>query len=153
MNGTLTRLPRARMHGVVQAMALILVGGYALAALAGCTRQLPPIALPAIVELDFGKPVTLAEQLRIELVDVKDSRCPKDARCIWAGHAAATLKVKKAGLAEAAIVIGSAAPAGMQLPFEAVYAGYRFTLVDLTPAAPQPATVGKQQATVRISVP
>lgn len=131
MNGTLTRLPRPRMRGVVQLIASIVVGGYALAALAGCTRQLPPIALPpiplpAIVELDFGMPVTLGGQLRIELVDAKDSRCPKDARCIWAGHAAATLKVRQTGLAEAAIVIGTEAPAGMNLPFAAVYAGYRF---------------------------
>ena len=95
------------------------------------TEKYSPLALT----LTHRKPITLeAELLTVEVIDIKDSRCPKEARCVWAGHAAVTLKVSKAGLETETIVIGTAAPASMNLPGEAAYSVYRFKLLKLDPA-------------------
>src|SRR3546814_8055364 len=81
-----------------------------------------------------GKPATIPdESLRIELVSVKDDRCPVGVSCIWAGHAAVTLKVSKPGSATRTVTIGSEAPPSMGLPYDAAFANYRLHLVKLEP--------------------
>jgi hypothetical protein len=106
------------------------------------------------VTLSHGKKVSVPQAgLTIQLLRVNDSRCPKGVACIWAGHAAVTLKVTAAGQPATTIVIGTAAPAGMNLPFEATAAAHRFTLIALEPQNSQdtPVPVKQYRARVRIS--
>lgn len=109
---------------------------------------------PQVVTIELGKPARIAEAgLVVELVSVKDTRCPVEVRCLWAGHAEVTLQVSKPGQAAKAVVIGSPAPASMNLPFEAVYESYRFGLVTLEPANSQakPPAQADYRATVQVS--
>lgn len=103
------------------------------------------------VVLVRGHPVDIAtEALTLELVSVKDDRCPQNVSCIWAGHAAVTLKVGKPGAATRTITLGTQAPPHMRLPYDAAYEGYRFHLAKLEPGNTQsPAT--PYRATVTVS--
>ncbi len=82
-----------------------------------------------------GSPVTVrSASLRIELLRVTDSRCPREVQCVWAGHAAVQLRVTQRGSPAETLSIGTRAPDGMKLPFDATVAGHRLHLVRLTPA-------------------
>jgi hypothetical protein len=104
--------------------------------------------------LSHGKKVSMPQAgLTLQLMRVTDSRCPKGVACIWAGHAAVTLRVMAPGQPAATIVIGTAAPASMNLPFEATAASHRFTLLGLEPQNSQdgPVPVKQYRARVRVS--
>lgn len=110
---------------------------------------------PSTVTIELGRPARISEEgLLVELVAVKDDRCPVEVKCIWAGHAAVTLHVSKAGKAAEDIVVGTPAPASMNLPFEASYGPYRFTLVTLEPGnSLNPVAQSAYRATVQVSSP
>ena len=91
-----------------------------------------------------------AESLSVKLTDINDSRCPAMVACVWAGHAAVTLQVSKPGLAPATLLIGTRAPAGMQLPYEASYAGLQLHLLALEAGD---GTLAAPRATIRIARP
>lgn len=74
-----------------------------------------------------------SEHLSLDLISIKDGRCPVEVQCIWAGHAAVTLHVGKAGAAAQTVTIGTSAPPSMQYPGEATYDGYRIRLIQLEP--------------------
>lgn len=61
----------------------------------------------------------------IELVD--DSRCPKDVNCVWAGNAEIKVRVTKNGRSKVLSLNSNIEPQS------AIFAGYRFRLVGLTP--------------------
>lgn len=106
------------------------------------------------IVLARGQQAVIAnESLTVELVEINDSRCPAEVACIWAGHAAVTLRVGKPGSAAGRVVIGTEAPSGMDLPADATYAGYVFHLLELEPGSaegPVQAT-SSQRATIRVS--
>ena len=111
--------------------------------------QVPPYK----VTVAIGTPVSVPEEgLAISVVAVKDDRCPVEVQCVWAGHAAVTLLVAKAG-ASAEITIGTPAPASMKLPSEATYGSYRFALLNLEPGKSLTAPVAQSayRATVQVS--
>jgi hypothetical protein len=86
------------------------------------------------IELAFGEQVTIPEEsLTVSIVNVEDSRCPADAVCFWAGHASVTLQVSKAGLGTELLTIGTQVPRSMDLPADAKYGVYLFSLVSLDP--------------------
>ena len=102
------------------------------------------------VTLQVGQTVALQPDLSIEFLEFKDSRCPTGAHCIWAGHVAVTLQLKRPGAAAETIVIGSLAPPDMHLPYQAKSGQWQFTLVSLEP---HPTTKGEVPvASVRASV-
>jgi len=103
------------------------------------------------ITLAPGHPANIAaESLTIELLSVKDDRCPVGVSCIWAGHAAVTLQVSKPGMTTQTITVGSEAPAHMHLPYDAAFGIYRFHLVKLEPGNTQsPTTV--YRATISVS--
>ena len=106
------------------------------------------------ITLAHGRPVVVAEEsLSVELTAVKDSRCPSDVRCVWAGHATVTLQVSKAGSAAESVTIGTRAPTSMNLPFEATYGRYRFGLVSLEPGNSHsaPVALSLYRATVKVT--
>ena len=126
------------------ALALCVIGGPAWSAASPA---------PQSFWLRYGEKLTLPDRaLTVQFTRVKDSRCPKDVACIWAGHAAVTLKVGGPGMAARSIVIGTAAPAGMNLPFEAGFGAYRFSLVGLEPDNSQAAPVASKLYRARIQV-
>ena len=92
------------------------------------------------------------EGLTLSVVAVHDDRCPVEVQCIWAGHAAVTLRVSKGG-DSAEISIGTPAPASMKLPSEATHGPYRFSLVGLEPgkSLAQPVAPSAYRATIQIS--
>lgn len=86
------------------------------------------------VTLRAGEPVVIsAESLTLQLTEVRDSRCPLNALCIWAGHGAVAVQVSQSGQAAETLQIGFPAPAEMKLPGDASYRGYRFSLQTLDP--------------------
>ena len=108
---------------------------------------------PYTVTVAVGAPATVPEEgLTIAVVAVKDDRCPVEVQCVWAGHAAVTLQVSKAG-GSAEITIGTPAPASMKLPSEATYGPYRFSLLSLEPgkSLSNPAPQSAYRATVQVS--
>ncbi len=94
-----------------------------------------PDSPPYTITLTQGNKVVISEEsLTVELLAVKDSRCPSDVQCVWEGHAAVTVQVGKPGSQHEILVIGTRARPGMNLPYEAIYGSYRFSLLGLEPA-------------------
>jgi hypothetical protein len=109
---------------------------------------------PYSVTVTLGKPAVISEEaLTVELLAVKDNRCAVEVKCVWAGHAELTLQVSKPGTAAKALVIGTLAPASMNLPFEATYGSYRFTLLGLEPgnSLSKPVAQSDYRATIQVS--
>ena len=71
--------------------------------------------------------------MSLQLLDFKDTRCPADTKCIWAGHATVTLLLTRPGATAESLVIGTEAPPAMQLPYQASSGQLRFTLLSLEP--------------------
>jgi hypothetical protein len=100
---------------------------------AGASAPMNPPA-SYTVSVSQGRPATLAqEQLTLSLTDVKDSRCPVGVQCVWAGHAAVTLAVGKAGAPPQPVVVGTEAPENLKLPHQATYGPYTLSLTTLEP--------------------
>lgn len=86
------------------------------------------------VQLTPGQSVALRPQgMSLQLLDFTDTRCPVDAKCIWAGHATVTLSLARPGAPAESLVIGTEAPPAMQLPYQASSGEWRFTLLSLEP--------------------
>jgi hypothetical protein len=51
------------------------------------------VAYGAKIEISRGMPVQYPDGLSIELIQVTDSRCPKEVQCIWAGEVNAYLRL------------------------------------------------------------
>lgn len=87
------------------------------------------------VTLDVGAPATTTQfGLSIQLVEATDSRCAEGARCIWAGHAKASLRLIRQGVAAETILVGTEAPPSMNLPFHATSGDLTFSLTALQPS-------------------
>lgn len=107
------------------------------ALLAACASGTPAPAasLERTVTVTAAAPVEVpGEPLRLQVVAVNDQRCPADVRCAWAGHASVALQVWRGGSSPQVVLLGTASPPPMNLPGEARLGGYRFRLVDLSPA-------------------
>jgi len=116
-------------------------------------RSGSPLKAPSMytITLAPGHPANItAESLTIELLSVKDDRCPVGVSCIWAGHAAVTLQVSKPGMTTQTIAVGSEAPAHMRLPYDAAFGNYRLHLVKLEPGNTQSPTTA-YRATISVS--
>ena len=110
---------------------------------------------PYTVTVAVGAPAVVAEEgLTVSVLAVADDRCPIEARCVWAGHAAVKLQVGKSGQT-AEVTIGTPAPASMNLPQEATYGSYRFSLLALVPgkSLSNPVAQSAYRATIQISGP
>jgi hypothetical protein len=132
-----------------------------LCLLPGCSGSTAPAKASAptspasyTVTVSQDRPATLAqEQFTLRLTDVRDSRCPAGARCVWAGHAAVSLTVDKAGTPPQAVVIGTAAPENLKLPGKASYGPYTLALSRLDPSPTKDGGVPLQRyvATVQVT--
>lgn len=116
-------------------------GGYVYAEVTG-TYPLKQLAVGDSREI-------AQETMRIDVVDVSDSRCPAAAICVTAGFAAVDLNVR----------LGSGSPQRLTVTLEAggrdqqaVFSGYRFTLDKLDPypiTGPLPRDQYRADITVR----
>ncbi len=106
-----------------------------------------------IIVTDSAPSVIQEARLTVSLLEVNDTRCPKNVRCVWAGHAIVTLQVASDGAAPETLIIGTQAPADMQLPSEADYGKYRFSLVTLEPerASDETVPLSNYRATVQVT--
>ena len=89
-----------------------------------------PAKAPETVKVKVGKSkVTSAGKVTIKFVSVvEDSRCPINARCVWAGNARVKLAVSVGKAAARTIELNS----GVE-PRSIKADGYVFTFVELTP--------------------
>lgn len=125
----------------------------ACALLAGCASR-PSAGLDETVTLVATSPVQVGrEPLSLQLVAVRDQRCPSDVRCAWAGHATVAVQVRREGASPQTILLGTPSPPAMHLPGEASAGPYRFRLVDLEPAnhSTTPPTLLQYRARVRVT--
>lgn len=116
----------------------------------------PPQVSSSVHTIVFARgqqAIIAGESLTVELTEINDSRCPAKVTCIWVGHATVTLQVGKPGSPMDRVVIGTAAPPGMNLPSDARYGGYLFHLVELEPgnADGSAQTASPQRATIKVS--
>jgi hypothetical protein len=105
------------------------------------------------VTVSVDRPAHIADEgLTLELLEVKDSRCPPAVQCVWAGYAEAMLRVSKQGdepatLSIGKVGIGKAGPSGST---DGSYGAYRLTLQGVTP--PNSHTDAVPQAAYRVTV-
>ena len=92
-----------------------------------------PASPPYTITVSMESPATIPEEaLTVEIVGVKDNRCPAEVQCVWAGYAEVALRVSKAGAAAGSVVVGALAPLSDGAAAR-TYGAYRFSLVSLEP--------------------
>lgn len=77
-------------------MTRLLALGLVPALLAGCTVVPAPDTVPpqpAGYAVPFGQPVRVADLVVTPKKLVEDSRCPMNARCVWAGRVVVTTRI------------------------------------------------------------
>ena len=112
-----------------------------------------PASQAYTITVSIEKPATIAEEaLAIELVEVKDNRCPAEVQCVWAGYAEVALRVIKAGAAAGSVVVGAlpSPPGAAPAP---TYGGYKFSLVRVEPgnSMSKPVPQALYRATVSVA--
>ncbi|MBQ0957486.1 hypothetical protein KAK06_00815 [Ideonella sp. 4Y11] len=98
-------------------------------------------------------PVEGPDGLRLSLLAVEDHRCPVGIACLWAGYAVLSIGVTQAGMGAE---IRLHTPPGLpELPSNAEFQGYRFSLLALEPAHPSASAqiLSDYRATVRVQRP
>jgi hypothetical protein len=111
----------SKMTRIITTCALFLLLSTAVAAHA-LRDETVTVRLGRQVALDHGL-------LKIRFISVvEDSRCPMNARCVWAGRARIKLEIRKGRLKPRTIMLSSDDSAK-----EAGFYGYSFRLTDLTP--------------------
>jgi hypothetical protein len=101
------------------------------------------------VNLRIGQTkVAAGGKLSIKFIGVmEDSRCPMNARCVWAGNAKIKISVAVGRRAPQIFELNSNTP-----PQNVTVAGYRISLQDLNPQKGQPADWPKGPVRATISV-
>jgi len=97
------------------------------------------------VALKLNELHTTKDGITVKVVEITDSRCPAGAQCVWAGNAGATLELSHKDLKPATVKVNS----NIQ-PREAVYAGNKITLLDLTPRPGRDKAVDKAEYVVTL---
>jgi hypothetical protein len=78
----------------------VLVSSVWVVALAACGRDGSAATLDAPIQLAPGQPAVFKDQnLKVQIVDIADSRCPTDVTCLWAGEARVRLTIQSEGKA------------------------------------------------------
>ena len=134
-------------------IVLLGCGGTRLAVMTSANAAESSASKSQSLILKVGSPATATQfGVSIQLIEFKDSRCPEGARCIWAGHATASLQLIRPSGATETIVIGTQAPPAMQLPYQATSGDLQFTLTALEPGPSTKAAVPAEsiRATVLI---
>ena len=99
------------------------------------------------VRITLGQRKT-ADRGRITIVFrsvLEDSRCPMNARCVWAGNAKIRISVSKGRSRPQIIELNSGTEPRVVSAF-----GYEFELVDLRPQKGDPRPIRKQTAIVSV---
>lgn len=118
-------------------IALLGCAGQQLELMSSAYAAEPPAGKSQSLTLKLGQPATVTQfGVSVQLLEFKDSRCPEGERCIWAGHATASLRLIRAAATTKTtetIVIGTEAPPAMQLPYQVTSGDLQFTLTALEP--------------------
>jgi hypothetical protein len=95
-------------------------------------RSYRTVRLARSFDLRQGQVVKLhGTKILIKLVEINDSRCPKNVTCVWAGNGAVKLDVSLNGRNSETITLNTAKTA--TLPGEQVYGSYTISLWALNP--------------------
>ncbi|HNT38859.1 MAG TPA: hypothetical protein PKO45_07030 [Rubrivivax sp.] len=117
----------------------------------GSDSEADPLGARHVLELRSGLAVPVGSgALSLLLTDVRDSRCPITALCVWAGHASVQLQASVRGQPVQTVWIGLPAPAGSDLPGDAMMHGWRLSLQALEPTPPGDAPVPLQDYRARV---
>lgn len=109
-------------HTLAFAVSLLV---WALILAAPARADEPAISLPG------GTVAALiGSDLRLELVEVTDARCPSDVACVWEGTIRLVIRVDPGGPADQTLVLCNVCDDGGGM---ATAAGYRFDFVGLEP--------------------
>ena len=100
--------------------------------------------------LDFGE-CQIQDNLQVCFLTVEDSRCPKDAICVWEGQAEIDLKVTIDGEESTLSLIARVGEAYADLAVGTV-GSYEFTLTDVSPHPESGETVEDEEYIVTIEV-
>ncbi len=81
------------------------------------------------VKLSINKQaIASGSKLKIKLIEIKDTRCPEDVNCVWAGNAVIKFSVSKGTLAAKTFELNT----GLD-PMSIIYQGYEIKIKDITP--------------------
>ncbi len=81
------------------------------------------------VKLSVNKQIVASgSKLKIKLIEIKDTRCPEDVNCVWAGNAVIKFTVSKGKLTAKTFELNS----GIE-PMSVTYQGYEIKIKDITP--------------------
>jgi hypothetical protein len=81
------------------------------------------------VKLSINKQtIASGSKLKIKLIEIKDTRCPVDVDCVWAGNAVIKFSVSKGKSAAKAFELNS----GIE-PMSVSYQGYEIKIKDISP--------------------
>ena len=144
------------LHFLKFNLALLLLSGLALSASAATPtdeKRAMSSSKPTVISLKYHQPLTLAgEALTVEVVEIHDSRCPPGARCVWAGQATVSLKVSPKGQPEVTLLLGTSAPPAMNLPSDASFGAYQFSLISLEPRPSTAEAIKPETYEIQVSI-
>lgn len=101
----------------------------------------PARAADSAISLPGGTVAALiGSDLRLELIDVTDARCPSDVACVWEGTIRLVIRINPGGPADQTLVLCNICDDGGQM---ATAAGYQFDFVGLEPAVAQIEALGR----------
>ena len=83
-------------------------------------------------ELKHGQQILLQDtDIELKLVEVTDSRCPRNVTCVWAGNGVVKLEASQRGRNRKILTLNTLGSSA--LPKQQSYAGYWISLVSLNP--------------------
>ena len=117
---------------------VVIAAAVSMAACAGITSAPRDVSVGQSVELSIGETANVTPgSVRVQLVNVNDSRCPSDVVCVSAGEAMIILALSGAGADRIDTLYL------LKQPKSTTYGGYRFDALDVQP---YPKSTGQQAA-------
>ena len=117
---------------------VVIAAAVSMAACAGITSAPRDVSVGQSVELSIGETANVTPgSVRVQLVNVNDSRCPSDVVCVSAGEAMIILALSGAGADRIDTLYL------LKQPKSNTYGGYRFDALDVQP---YPKSTGQQAA-------
>jgi hypothetical protein len=100
------------------------------------------------VKLLVNKQIAISgTKLMVKLIEVKDTRCPADVNCVWAGNAIVKISIIKGKSAAKMLELNT----GID-PRNVIFEGYEITLGEVTPLPKSSQTVKPNDYFVKISL-
>ncbi len=96
-------------------------------------------------DIKVGDTIDHDKELSVTLQKIEDSRCPKDVVCVWEGEVEASLVLDLDEASDYFVVVSSMRP-------DTTIAGYKFTLIEVTPYPESTETIPQEDYVVRLLI-